>query len=84
MPRVGAQGHSVQTILALVAAGFGAAVMADSYRVLHREGVTPRRFAGTVTTLHLVWRAGDVSPLLAHFLAALDGHKPQRAGDTQS
>ncbi|WP_424532714.1 LysR family transcriptional regulator [Sphaerisporangium viridialbum] len=75
VPRVGAQGRSVQTILALVAAGFGAAVMADSYRVLHREGVTPRRITGTVTTLHLVWRADDISPLLAHFLTSLDGHK---------
>ncbi|MES9536583.1 LysR substrate-binding domain-containing protein [Actinomadura sp. NPDC000600] len=72
VPRVGARGRTVQTILALVAAGFGAAVMADSYRVLHREGVTPRRLAGTATTLHLVWRAGDADPLLARFMAALN------------
>jgi DNA-binding transcriptional LysR family regulator len=72
VPRVGARGRTVQTILALVAAGFGAAVMADSYRVLHREGVTPRRLAGTATTLHLVWRAGDMSPLLARFMTALN------------
>ncbi|MGY4916232.1 LysR family transcriptional regulator [Streptomyces sp. 900116325] len=73
VPRVGARGRTVQTILALVAAGFGAAVMTDSYRVLHREGVTPRRLAGTTTTLHLVWRAGDMSPLLTRFMTALSG-----------
>ncbi|MGI5270501.1 LysR family transcriptional regulator [Nonomuraea sp. CA-218870] len=72
VPRIGARGRTVQTILALVAAGFGAAVMADSYRVLHREGVTPRRLAGTATTLHLVWRAGDTSPLLTRFMTALN------------
>jgi len=77
VPRVGARGRTVQTILALVAAGFGAAVMADSYRVLHREGVRPRPLAGTNTTLHLVWRDGDTSPLLARFMTALDGAQPQ-------
>ncbi|MGV9351047.1 LysR substrate-binding domain-containing protein [Streptomyces spiralis] len=73
VPRVGAQGRTVQTILALVAAGFGAAVMADSYRVLHREGVTPRRLTDTTTTLHLVWRAGAMSPLLTRFMTAMSG-----------
>lgn len=77
VPRIGGQGRSVQTILALVAAGFGAAVMADSYRVLHREGVRPRRLAGTAATLHLVWRADDTSPLLTRFLTVLkDGSSP--------
>lgn len=75
--RIAAQGRSAQTILALVAAGFGGAVMADSYRVLHREGVASRRLAGAATTLHLVWRAGRTDPLLARFLAAL-GHPASR------
>jgi DNA-binding transcriptional LysR family regulator len=75
VPRIGARGRTVQTILALVAAGFGAAVMTDSYRVLHREGVTPRRLAGTATTLRLVWRAGDTSPLLTRFMTALHAAK---------
>ncbi|MEU0571547.1 LysR family substrate-binding domain-containing protein [Nonomuraea sp. NPDC005983] len=64
VPHVGAEGHSVQTLLALVAAGFGAAVLADSHRALRRVGVTPRALAGTSTVLHLVWRADDTSPLL--------------------
>lgn len=81
VPRVGARGRSVQTILALVAAGFGAAVMADSYRVLHREGVTPRRLAGTATTLHLVWLAGNTNPLLTRFMIALDAVKARHRDD---
>ncbi|MFI7132018.1 LysR family transcriptional regulator [Nonomuraea sp. NPDC050153] len=64
VPRVGAEGRSSQTLLALVAAGFGAAVLADSHRALRRVGVTPRRLAGTTTTLHLVWRADNTGPLL--------------------
>ncbi|HEX4817764.1 MAG TPA: LysR family transcriptional regulator [Nonomuraea sp.] len=77
VPRVGARGRTVQTILALVAAGFGAAVMADSYRVLHREGVATRRLQGTATTLHLVWRAGDLGPLLTRFMTALNAVQAQ-------
>ncbi|MFI0723548.1 LysR family transcriptional regulator [Streptomyces sp. NPDC021224] len=70
-PRIGAEGHSVQTVLALVAAGFGAAVMTDSHRVLRRVGVTARPLAGTTTTLHLVWRTGDDNPLLDRFRSVL-------------
>jgi LysR family transcriptional regulator, benzoate and cis,cis-muconate-responsive activator of ben and cat genes len=57
----------VQTVLALVAAGFGGAVMADSHRALRRVGVTPRPLAGTNTTLYLVWRAGETDPLVHRF-----------------
>jgi DNA-binding transcriptional LysR family regulator len=71
-PSIAAEGRSIQTILALVAAGFGGAVMADSYRVLHREGVAARRLTGTSTTQHLVWRRNDDSPLVARFLTLLD------------
>ncbi|MFI0897890.1 LysR family transcriptional regulator [Streptomyces sp. NPDC020983] len=70
-PRIGAEGHSVQTVLALVAAGFGAAVMTDSHRVLRRVGVTARPLAGTTTTLHLVWRTGDRNPLVERFRSVL-------------
>jgi DNA-binding transcriptional LysR family regulator len=67
VPRIGAEGRSVQTVLALVAAGFGAAVMSDSHRALRRVGVTARPLDGTRTTLHLVWRADDDSPLVTRF-----------------
>ncbi len=72
VPRIAAEARSIQTILALVAAGFGAAVMTDSYRMLHRAGVATRRLAATSTTLHLVWRADDDRPLVTRLLALLD------------
>ncbi|NUR92952.1 MAG: LysR family substrate-binding domain-containing protein, partial [Nonomuraea sp.] len=71
VPRIGAEGRSAQTLLALVAAGFGAAVLSDSHRALRRVGVTPRPLAGTETVLHLVWRADDDGPLLRRVRDAL-------------
>jgi DNA-binding transcriptional LysR family regulator len=79
VPRFGVQGRTVQTLLALVAAGFGATVMADSYRVLRREGVAARRLAGTSTALHLVRRAGTTDPVLTRFLTALQDVRPSPA-----
>jgi DNA-binding transcriptional LysR family regulator len=70
-PRIGAEGRSVQTVLALVAAGFGAAVMSDSHRVLRRVGVRARPLQGTSTTLHVVWRAADDNPLVERFRSVL-------------
>ncbi|MGK4578771.1 LysR family transcriptional regulator [Kitasatospora sp. HPMI-4] len=70
-PRIGAEGRTVQTLLALVAAGFGAAVLADSHRALRRVRVAARPLAETSTTLHLVWRAEDPSPLVKRFRAIL-------------
>ncbi|WP_214415538.1 LysR family transcriptional regulator [Sphaerisporangium fuscum] len=67
VPRIGAEGRSVQTLLALVAAGFGAAVLADSHRALRRVGVAARPLADTSTTLYLVWRAADTNPLVNRF-----------------
>ncbi|MQY04071.1 LysR family transcriptional regulator [Actinomadura macrotermitis] len=71
VPRIGAHGRSAQTLLALVAAGFGGAVLADSHRALRRVGVAARPLAGTTTTLYLVWRANDTNPLVERFRAAL-------------
>ncbi|MGW9047348.1 LysR family transcriptional regulator [Streptomyces lydicus] len=71
VPKVAAEGRSVQTLLALVAAKFGAAVLADSHRALRRVGVTPRPLADTSTTLHLVWRAEETDPLVERMRAVL-------------
>ncbi|MGX8903847.1 LysR family transcriptional regulator [Streptomyces netropsis] len=70
-PRVAAEGHTVQTLLALVAAGFGAAVLTGSHRALRRTGVTPRLLNHTSTTLHLVHRTDNASPSLTRLLDAL-------------
>ncbi|MDP9844022.1 LysR family transcriptional regulator [Streptosporangium lutulentum] len=78
VPRIGAEGRSIQTILALVAAGFGAAVLADSHRALRRVGVIPRPLAGTETVLHLVWRADDDDPLIERVRAVLHRALPSQ------
>jgi LysR family transcriptional regulator, benzoate and cis,cis-muconate-responsive activator of ben and cat genes len=69
VPRIVAEGHSAQTLLALVAAGFGGTVIADSHRALRRVGVAARALEGTTTTQHLVWRAEEPSPLVERFRA---------------
>ncbi|GAA4620631.1 LysR substrate-binding domain-containing protein [Actinoallomurus vinaceus] len=71
VPRIAAEGRSAQTLLALVAAGFGAAVMPDSHRALRRVGVAARPLADTSTTLYLVWRTADTSPLVERFREVL-------------
>lgn len=72
VPHVAIEGRSVQTILALVAGGFGAAVMAHSYTVLRRQGISTRPLAGTATTLELVWRATDTNPVLPRLWRVLE------------
>jgi DNA-binding transcriptional LysR family regulator len=72
VPRIVQHGRTVQTILALVAAGFGATVMTGSYRVLHREGVVARPIKDASTRLHLVYRSDDTSSLLARTLGLLE------------
>jgi LysR family transcriptional regulator, benzoate and cis,cis-muconate-responsive activator of ben and cat genes len=71
VPKIGAEGRSAQTLLALAAAGFGAAVMSDSHRALRRVGVAARPLANTTTTLYLVWRADDTNPLVERFREVL-------------
>ncbi|MGF1430208.1 LysR family transcriptional regulator [Kitasatospora sp. LaBMicrA B282] len=78
VPRIGAEGRSIQTLLALVAAGFGAAVLADSHRVLRRVGVAARPLADTETTLHLVWRAAESNPLVERFRTILAASEEPR------
>ncbi|BCJ47969.1 LysR family transcriptional regulator [Actinoplanes ianthinogenes] len=71
-PRIAAEGRTVQTLLALVAVGLGAAVLADSFRALNRQGVTPRPLDGASTTNLLVWRADAGNPLAGRFRDLID------------
>ena len=66
-PQIAAEGRTVQTLLALAAVGLGAAVLADSFRVLGRQGVTPRPLADTLTRNLLVWRPDTGNPLIERF-----------------
>ncbi|MHC9293031.1 LysR family transcriptional regulator [Mycobacterium sp. LTG2003] len=71
VPRIAAEARTVQTMLALVAAGFGGAVMTDSYSVLKRDGVVALPLARTLTALHLGWRTGDTNPVLPRLMEIL-------------
>ena len=61
----------MQTVIGLVAAGVGVSVVPDSVRALMRRGVSYRPLDGEApgVRLEMAWRAADVSPVLAAFLA---------------
>ncbi|EGD01347.1 LysR family regulatory protein, partial [Burkholderia sp. TJI49] len=54
----------------LVSAGMGVALVPQSLRNLRRTGVAYRPLAGEAPVVEtgLVWRTGDVSPVLAGFI----------------
>ncbi len=69
----------VHSILALVAAGRGAAVVPRSAAQLHPDGVTFRELTGwrsPVVQLHAVWRATSTNPALHPALALLPDAAP--------
>jgi DNA-binding transcriptional LysR family regulator len=66
-PRIAQEGGGVQTILALVAAGLGVAMVPASLRHLQRPGVVYRELPASDTqevSLSLVWRKDDRSPVV--------------------
>lgn len=70
-PRIGQEAIQMQTIISLVSAGMGLALVPDSLRHLARTGVRYLRLAGDPLWLEtgLAWRKGDESPTLSAFLA---------------
>jgi DNA-binding transcriptional LysR family regulator len=69
-PVIGQQAIQMQTIVSLVAAGLGMAVVPASLRHLRREGVVYRQPAGRVPQVDvaLAWRADRAAPALDRFL----------------
>ncbi len=65
--RVGQEAIQMQTIVSLVSAGMGVALVPQSLRNLRRTGVVYRPIAGNVPVIEtgLVWRTAEVSPVLA-------------------
>jgi DNA-binding transcriptional LysR family regulator len=78
-PRIGQEAIQMQTIVSLVSAGMGVALVPQSLRHLRRTGVVYRPLldAGPVVETGLVWRAAEVSPVLAGFIEIVRS----RAGD---
>jgi DNA-binding transcriptional LysR family regulator len=72
-PRVEQEAVQMQTIVSLVSAGLGVALIPASLRHLGRTGVVYRRLreVSPLTEIALAWRARDARPTLQRFLAAV-------------
>ena len=70
-PRVAQEAIQLQTIVSLVSAGLGVALVPASLRDLRRSGVVYRRLRETSPpfTVLLAWRRSNRSASLAHFVA---------------
>ncbi|SIT48845.1 HTH-type transcriptional regulator IlvR [Paraburkholderia ribeironis] len=75
-PRVGQEAIQMQTIVSLVSAGMGVALVPQSLRNLRRTGVVYRPLCESVPAIEtgLVWRTGEVSPVLAGFIEIARAH----------
>jgi DNA-binding transcriptional LysR family regulator len=75
-PRIGQEAIQMQTIVSLVSAGMGAALVPQSLRHLRRTGVVYRPLAERTPLVEtgLVWRTADVSPVLAGFIDIVRAH----------
>jgi DNA-binding transcriptional LysR family regulator len=70
-PRVAQEAKDTYTVVALVAAAVGVALLPESAEELQFEGVVFRPVTGADVRvpIALAWRDGDPSPVLANFLA---------------
>ncbi|MFJ2992737.1 LysR family transcriptional regulator [Pandoraea sp. NPDC087047] len=82
-PRVGQEAIQMQTIVSLVSAGMGVALVPQSLCHLRRTGVTYRALRETSTFIEtgLLWRTAEVTPVLEGFLETARGvaHTPPGA-----
>jgi len=81
-PRIGQEAIQMQTIVSLVSAGMGVALVPQSLRNLRRTGVVyrPLREAVPAVVTGLVWRTAEVSPVLAGFIDIVRAHADLLAG----
>ncbi|AXE99159.1 LysR family transcriptional regulator [Paraburkholderia hospita] len=81
-PHIGQEAIQMQTIVSLVSAGMGVALVPQSLRNLRRTGVVyrPLREAVPVVVTGLVWRTAEVSPVLAGFIDIVRAHADVLAG----
>ncbi|TFW09978.1 LysR family transcriptional regulator [Oxalobacteraceae bacterium OM1] len=69
-PRIGQEAIQMQTIVSLVSAGLGVALVPQSVRKLQRPGVAYLTLSGKVPAVEtgLAWRRDNASPVLQRFL----------------
>jgi DNA-binding transcriptional LysR family regulator len=73
-PRISQEASATPTIMGLVAAGLGIALLPASLQRIRMEGVTFRRLAAPPSTaLWLAWRRDERSPLVRAFLDVAEG-----------
>lgn len=77
-PRIGQEAIQMQTIVGLVSAGMGIALVPESVSNLRRPGVEYRRLTGKAPKVEtgLAWRRDNMSPVLSMFLELLRKKKP--------
>jgi DNA-binding transcriptional LysR family regulator len=77
-PRIGQEAIQMQTIVSLVSAGMGVALVPRSLCNLRRTGVVyrPLRDAQPLIETGLLWRSDDVSPVLGGFVDVARGWRP--------
>ncbi|RAS36024.1 LysR family transcriptional regulator [Paraburkholderia bryophila] len=75
-PHIGQEAIQMQTIVSLVSAGMGVALVPQSLRNLRRTGVVYRPLVESVPAIEtgLVWRTAEVSPVLAGFIEIARAH----------
>ncbi|WP_425495879.1 LysR family transcriptional regulator [Paraburkholderia bonniea] len=80
-PRIGQEAIQMQTIVSLVSAGMGVALVPQSLRNLRRTGVVYRPLSESVPAIEtgLVWRTAHVSPVLAGFIKIVQAHAGRMA-----
>jgi DNA-binding transcriptional LysR family regulator len=85
VPRIGQEAIQMQTIVSLVSAGMGVALVPQALRNLRRTGVVYRPLAepGPLVETGLVWRTAAVSPVLAGFIDIVRAHAAAPAGAGQ-
>lgn len=75
-PHVAQESAKTSTLLSLVAAGLGVAVLPESVRGIALDGVLYRTLVGAdVVDLALAWRHNDCSALVGSFLTMLDDNR---------
>jgi len=79
-PRIGQEAIQMQTIVSLVSAGMGIALVPQSLRNLRRTGVVYRPLAAALPVVEtgLVWRAAETGPVLQGFIATARAYAQER------
>jgi DNA-binding transcriptional LysR family regulator len=76
-PRISQEAREASTIIGLVAAGFGVAILPQSCDHIHVEGVryVPLAEAHAMSEIHVVYREDERSPLVPRFVQLLTASK---------